>query len=171
MTILQIILTLIQIIFILRFHLEISQANGFMEPVNTIRKLTNPLALPIKSIIPHYTAKKFAAIIAAFLINTITIWFFNKAGLANALLVATLFLISTWIMFLQYGMFMYVIGSWIQIPAFQRINYLLHKIFTPMLRPIQQIIPSLGGIDFSPIAFLLLLSLISNAFGNLLTRL
>lgn len=171
MNTIQFLLIIIQVLFIGRFHLELSKVNGFVEPVNTIRKITNPLVLPTKRLIPFAGLQKWAAILVAWLISVAIVWIFNKAGMANALTVASLFLISTWLSFLQYGMFLFVIGSWIQIPAFQRINYLLHNLFSPMLRPIQKILPSFGGLDFSPIAFLLLLSVASNVFANFVASL
>ncbi|MBS9781568.1 MAG: YggT family protein [Gammaproteobacteria bacterium] len=167
----KILLILIQLLFILRFHFELSKMNGFIEPVNTIRRITNPFVLPIKKLIPWYQVKKSAAIIVAFLIGTIMVLAFNRLGLANAVLTELYFLIDTWIMFLQYGMFLFVIGSWIQIPALQRINTLLYQLFEPMLRPIRRFIPSFGGLDFSPIIFLFALSFIGNAFTNLFANL
>ncbi len=163
----KILLILIQLLFILRFHFELSKMNGFIEPVNTIRRITNPLVLPVKKLIPWQSFKKIAAIIVAFLIGTIIILVVGRTGLINSLLLELFFLIDTWLMFLQYGMFLFVIGSWIQIPALQRVNYLLYHLFEPMLRPIRSIIPAVGGLDFSPIIFLLALSFIANTFSRL----
>ncbi len=167
MNIIKILLILIQLLFILRFHFELSKMNGFIEPVNTIRRITNPLVLPIKNIIPWYQAKKAAAIIVAFLIGTIMILVVTRSGLTRAISLELFFLVDSWIMFLQYGMFLFVIGSWIQIPALQRINTLLYQLFEPMLRPIRRVIPSFGGLDFSPIIFLFALSFIGNSFTRL----
>ncbi|PID66409.1 MAG: hypothetical protein CR975_03000 [Gammaproteobacteria bacterium] len=167
MNIIEILLTIIQLLFIIRFHLELSKVNGFIEPVNTIRRLTNPLVLPIKKIIPWYQAKKLAAILVVLLISIVVIFLSSPFMLSDSVIVGLFFLIKTWLLFLQYGMFLFVIGSWIQIPALQRINYLLYHLFEPMLRPIQKIIPPVGGLDFSPIVFLLLLSFIISNLSNL----
>ncbi len=159
-----------QVIFIGRFHLELSNINGFIEPVSTIRKLTNPLVMPIKKLLPA-TVKKFSAIIIAYVTTFIVlIIFIPNVAVQNILIWALIMFVGTWISFLQYGMFLFVIGSWVQIPALQRINYLLYGIFEPMLRPIQRILPSFGGLDFSPIVFLLLLSVASSAFSQLVSR-
>ncbi len=161
----------VQVLFIGRFHLELSRVNGFVEPVNTIRKITNPLVLPIKQLIPFWGAKKFAAILVAFLITFFTVLAINHSGIGLAAITAGIMLVFTWISFLQYGMFLFVIGSWIQIPALQGINTLLYQLFEPMLSPIRRFLPSLGGLDFSPIVFLLALSFATNAFSNLIARL
>lgn len=168
---LQILITLIQVLFITRFHLEFSQVNGYIEPVNTLRKMTNPLVMPIKRLIPFLWAKKCASITVAYLITFLAIFFFvPNISLGLALVFSLILLLSTWVSFLQYGMFLYVIGSWVQIPALQKINYFLHNLFSPMLRPIQQILPSFGGLDFSPIAFLFLLSFVNSTLSGLIQR-
>ncbi len=133
--------------------------------------MTNPLVLPIKYLIPFWGAKKLAAILVAFLITFLAILIINQSGITVSAITAVIMLIFTWISFLQYGMFLFVIGSWIQIPALQRINELLYHLFEPMLRPIRRILPAVGGLDFSPIVFLLALSFASSAFSNLVSRL
>lgn len=166
------ILILIQVAFIARFHLELSKVNAMIEPINTLRKVTNPLVLPVKTLLPWMWMKKAAAIVVALLLTLIVVWvFFPQLGLVNSLITSVLFLTSTWITFLQYGMFLYVIGSWVQLPALQRANYLLYNVFQPMLKPIQRILPSFAGLDFSPIVFLLLLSFAANNFSNIVESL
>lgn len=162
-----ILITLIQALLIIRFHLELARVNALIEPVNTIRKLTNPLVMPVKRLLPW--AKTTAAIWVVVLITVLALLLlFPQAGLFSILINSVLFVISTWLMVLQYGMFLYVIGSWIQIPALQRSNYLLYSIFQPMLRPIQKILPSFAGLDFSPMVFLLLVWMAGSFINGLI---
>ncbi len=157
-----ILITLIQALLIIRFHLELASVNALIEPVNTIRKLTNPLVMPVKRLLPW--VKTTAAIWVVWLITVLALLLlFPQAGINSVL-----FVISTWLMVLQYGMFLYVIGSWIQIPALQRSNYLLYSIFQPMLRPIQKILPSFAGLDFSPMVFLLLVWMAGSFINGLI---
>lgn len=159
---------LLQLIFIVRFHLEISQVNAHTEPANTIRKITNPFVLPIKRLIPFGWAKKFAAIKIAYLIAFMVLLIFaSSMGIVTFFLQSFFWLARSWLFFLQYGIFIYVIASWIQVPALQRVNYFLYQLFEPVLRPIRQIIPSFGGIDFSPMILLFGLSIGSNLFFGL----
>ncbi|MDC0074895.1 YggT family protein [Alphaproteobacteria bacterium] len=50
-----------------------------------------------------------------------------------------------------------------------RIIYFLHKLTDPLLRPIRQILPNLGGIDVSPIILILALVFIRNLLFEYLT--
>jgi YggT family protein len=51
---------------------------------------------------------------------------------------------------------------------FHPVRHTLDQIVEPMLRPIRRIVPPLGGLDFSPIIFILLLQLIARLLTNLL---
>ena len=67
-----------------------------------------------------------------------------------------------------------VIGSWImaarvRLPgwAFDALN-VIHRLTAPVLEPIRRLIPSLGGLDFSPIIALILLDLLRGLIVRLL---
>ena len=77
----------------------------------------------------------------------------------------------------------YVILSWLiafnvvnmRNPTVYRLTGALEGVVAPMLRPIQRFLPSLGGMDFSPIIFVVVLGLIRTdllpAFFGFLDRL
>jgi YggT family protein len=48
-------------------------------------------------------------------------------------------------------------------PLVQKINYILHRLVDPVLNPIRKYIPTIGGIDLSPVVLILGLQFISNA--------
>lgn len=83
-------------------------------------------------------------------------------------------LVGSLINILRLGLFIYIILSILisfnVINAYnQFVNIVfgtLHKIFEPMLSPIRNILPSLGGLDISPI----LLFIIIQFVGNILVR-
>ncbi len=47
-------------------------------------------------------------------------------------------------------------------PAVSQIHHLINRFVNPILEPIRKIVPSFGGLDFSPIIALLALSWIKN---------
>ncbi|MBN2502849.1 MAG: YggT family protein [Anaerolineales bacterium] len=51
---------------------------------------------------------------------------------------------------------------------FHPVRQAVDRIVEPMLAPIRQLVPPVGGIDFSPIVFLLLVQLIGNVLVNLI---
>jgi YggT family protein len=48
------------------------------------------------------------------------------------------------------------------------VRSMLDRIVQPLLRPIQRMLPSMGGIDFSPLILLLLVQLLENIIVSLL---
>ena len=80
------------------------------------------------------------------------------------ILIDTLVTLIVWILIFQ------VIMSWLI--AFNivnthnrfvwQINYALHKLTNPLLSPIRQILPNLGGIDISPVILIIVLHFARN---------
>lgn len=51
------------------------------------------------------------------------------------------------------------------------VRMFLDRIVNPMLNPIRRLLPTLGGLDFSPIVLIILLQVIGGIIVNLLARL
>ncbi len=62
--------------------------------------------------------------------------------------------------------FIHALGSWIPQIRESRFYELLDRIVEPMLRPIRQVIPDIGGIDISPMILIFILVLIDRAIGR-----
>lgn len=64
--------------------------------------------------------------------------------------------------------FIRVIMSWI--PSMQRnaIGVFVREVTDPILRPIQKMIPSTGGLDFSPFVAFILLQLLQSLISSLI---
>jgi YggT family protein len=52
-------------------------------------------------------------------------------------------------------------------PFVHTVGRFLYQITQPVLRPIQRVIPTFGGIDISPLVLILLLGFVSNLLGRL----
>ncbi|NOX60582.1 MAG: YggT family protein [Chloroflexi bacterium] len=77
-----------------------------------------------------------------------------------------LFTILTWAIIIR------ILLSWVRIntsnPVVYRLMEILYQITEPILAPARQIIPPMGGMDFSPIIVLILLSLLERFLLSLL---
>ncbi len=77
-----------------------------------------------------------------------------------------LFTILTWAIIIR------ILLSWVRIntsnPIVYRLMEILYQITEPILAPARQIIPPMGGMDFSPIIVLILLSLLERFLLSLL---
>ena len=61
-----------------------------------------------------------------------------------------------------------VIISWIQLPPDNPVAHFLHSMTEPVLAPIRQIMPDMGGLDFSPLILLFGIRLIRGALISIL---
>ncbi len=59
--------------------------------------------------------------------------------------------------------FIHAIGSWIPQIRESRLYYYVDRIVDPLLEPIRRVVPSVGGIDFSPMILIFILILIDRA--------
>ncbi len=62
--------------------------------------------------------------------------------------------------------FIHALGSWIPQIRESRFYELLDRIVEPLLRPIRQVVPDLGGVDISPMILIFILILIDRAIGR-----
>ncbi|HIK87850.1 MAG TPA: YggT family protein [Alphaproteobacteria bacterium] len=87
-----------------------------------------------------------------------------------------LILIDSLVTFIIWALILQVIMSWLiafsivntQNKFIWKINYALHKLTNPLLSPIQQILPNLGGIDISPVILIIVLHFARNLLFELL---
>ncbi len=63
----------------------------------------------------------------------------------------------------------YVLLTWI-FPPYHPLREALDRIVEPMLMPIRRVLPSMGGLDFSPFVLLLLIQLIGRLLTSILIR-
>jgi YggT family protein len=89
---------------------------------------------------------------------------------------AIVYLVNAILSLVIWAIIIQAVLSWLV--AFEVINtrnrfvyqflHFLDAVVSPLMRPIQRIIPSLGGVDISPIILILLLQAVKIAFNNLL---
>ena len=53
-----------------------------------------------------------------------------------------------------------MIASWVQLPPSNPIGRIIYGLTEPLLRPIRRVLPPMGGIDFSPVALLVIVQLV-----------
>ena len=62
-----------------------------------------------------------------------------------------------------------VIISWVQLPPDHPIASFLHTVTEPLLGPIRQVLPDMGGLDLSPMVLLLAVRLVRGALLSVAT--
>jgi YggT family protein len=57
-----------------------------------------------------------------------------------------------------------IIVSWTNMPRDNPAVRFLHAVTEPVLEPVRKVLPTMGGIDFSPVAVIVLLRLVAGIF-------
>ena len=94
-------------------------------------------------------------------------------GVAIVWLIDTVLQLYTWVIVI-WALMSWLVGFGVVNPrnnAVQQILHFLDAITEPALRPIRRIVPSLGGVDLSPLVLLLLIQFILIAFDRTLAPL
>ncbi|WP_237060224.1 YggT family protein [Microbulbifer sediminum] len=149
---------------LLRFLLQLARAD-FYNPISQgVVKITNPLLLPLRKVVPGMFGVDMASLVLALLVGTamiIVCGLMIGAGLVNplsALLWSLLGCISTTIAIVFVGMLISIVFSWIAPQSNHPALLLLHQLLEPFMGPIRKVIPPLGMIDISPIFLFILLT-------------
>ena len=60
--------------------------------------------------------------------------------------------------------FVAIVMSWMQLPPSNPIVQLVHAVTEPVLGPLRRALPSMGGLDFSPMVLLIGLQMLKSLF-------
>ena len=145
---------------LLRMYMQ-WQRIGFGNPVGKlVFALTDWLVLPLRRVLPAMGRLDSASLVAALLVELVhylLLWLLLGAQ-TNPLWVLWLALCVVVRMALtsMVGLLIiYVIMSWVQ--ARSAISDVIQRLAEPLLRPLRRVLPSLGGLDLSPLVLLVLL--------------
>ena len=150
---------LLLLVVILRGVLHASRVNFYNPLSQLIVKLTNPMLAPLRGALPAKGRIDWAALVLAVLLQSlILVGIALVAGERWALPgVATLFLWGViGVLALLVNLYFFVliamiIVSWVAPGSRHPAIELIWQISEPIMAPVRSLLPSMGGIDFSPI--------------------
>lgn len=153
------------LIVILRFLLQLVKAD-FYNPISQfIVKATNLPLMPLRKIVPGWGGVDVASIILAMLIQVasiIALLAIMGYGFDPVSVVAwsAIGLFSLVLNIYKWGLFIVIIASWIAPNSYNPVLILLNQILEPVTRPVRKMMPDMGGLDLSPIAIFLGITII-----------
>lgn len=143
------------ITFILRMLMQWVRAD-FRNPLTQfILRVTNPLVVPLRRVVPAVGNLDTASLIVVLLLElivTIVLVSMTCAGEPMILQIISLTILRTIYLVLRVYLFIiliYVIMSWISGGTYNPAAALLTSIAEPILRPVRKFIPPIGGLDLS----------------------
>ncbi|MDA7088851.1 YggT family protein [Pseudomonas sp. SA3-5] len=164
--ILQTIGSLYLLIVLLRFILQLVRADFYNPLSQFIVRATHPLLKPLRKVIPSFAGLDLASLVLAILVQLVLmalVLMLMGYGLDNPLQLLVWSIIGVTALFIKvffFALIISVILSWVAQGSHNPAAELINQICEPLLAPIRRILPSLGGLDLSPIVAFLILNLI-----------
>lgn len=168
-TTLQILSTFYLTIVLLRFLLQLARAD-FYNPISQfVVKATNPPLRPLRKVVPGWGGIDGASLVLAIIIQTVT-FLLILIALNNGLPAINPLTLLAWSVVTVLGLIVkiyfwsvlaIVIISWIAPGSPHPAIQLIGQLTEPVMRPVRNVMPAVGGLDLSPIVVFLLLNVVS----------
>jgi YggT family protein len=153
-------LWLVVFAFLMRVVLQVVRADFRNAIAQAIVRITNPLVLPLRRVIPpigKFDAASFVALLlvefaAAAILISLQGHALEPAGLVRF---AIIDLLRNILQFYLVAIIIYVILSWVAPGTYSPAGALLASICEPLLAPVRRVIPPIGGLDLSALFVLI----------------
>ena len=136
----------------------------FRNPIaQAILKLTSPVVIPLRRIVPPIGRLDTATLLVAFIIQYLTIVVLlmimgQSAGIAAIAITSVVNLVLLSLRLFVFAIIVRVILSWIAPSGgYNPALAIIHTLTDRILRPFRRIIPPMGGLDLSPLFAIILL--------------
>jgi len=144
------------LVMLLRFWLPWLKAD-FRNPIaQGILKLTSPIVIPVRRIIPPVGRLDTATVVVAFAIQYLTVLIIlTLSAVPPAIIpIALTSLVDLVLLSLRlftFAIFIHIILSWIAPGTYNPATAFISMLVEPVMRPFRSIIRPMGGLDISPI--------------------
>ncbi len=148
--------------YLLRFILQWIRADFYNPFSQFVLRVTNPLVIPARRVIPAAGGIDLATLAVMFLLQLVATYILLliagiRPGALDLVSIAALRLVSLVLWLYFAAILLYVILSWVAPGRHNPISAMLYSLTAPLLRPVQRVIPPIGGLDLSPLIVLILL--------------
>jgi YggT family protein len=160
-TVLQVLLVTV---FLLRVLFPLVRADSRNQLSQAVIRLTNPLVLPLRRVLPPIRKVDTASIVALLIVQvatTATLWLLGAYpwvynGLQFTLEVLRT-LLATILQFYTFVLLLFILLSWVAPGTYSPAAALLSSICEPLLRPLRRLIPPIAGLDLSALFLIIAL--------------
>jgi YggT family protein len=146
----------------------------FYNPISQfLVKITNPLVVPARRLIPGLGGIDLASLLLAVLLQLaciIAMLLLHGLGLPNIFILlawSLLGVLSLLVNIYFFALLAMIILSWVAPGSNHPAIYLLHQITEPVMAPFRKALPPMGGMDFSPILVFILINVLQIALRHM----
>ena len=156
-----------------RVLLQLARADSYNPISQFLIKVTQPLLKPIRRVIPSIGKIDTATIVAILLIQmlaTAALVALQGYSVPNPLYLfiwGVLGAIGMLVNIYFIAILASIIISWVAPGSYNPLILLLHQLTEPVMAPFRKILPSMGGLDLSPIFVFLAINVLQIVLGHL----
>lgn len=161
------------IVLLLRLFMQLFRAD-FRNPLSqAIVRITSPFIVPLRRVLPPMGKIDTATLVVILLFELVFVaamaYALNMTPHGFGLLYyAILRTVMIALRFFFFAIIVYVILSWVAPGTYNPVTSLLSQLVNPILDPARRVIPTIGGLDLSPLLVAILLQAASIAVGGAL---
>ncbi len=149
----------------LRFMLQWLRADFYNPLAQGLVKITDPTLKPMRRFIPGFGGIDFPAIVLMFILQMLTLFIIvtisgQDAGIGLLFFKSIAELLSLFLNIFLFAILIQIIVSWINPGSNNPIMSLIQTITEPVMGPARRVIPSIGGLDLSPLVAILVIQLL-----------
>jgi YggT family protein len=159
---------------LLRFLLQVAKADFYNPVSQAVIKITDPMVRVLRTVIPGYKGIDFSSLVLAFAIEAVAICTLiilygesiSNIGYTNIVTWAFAGVLLFIIQIYYYAILASIIMSFVMMFSGSTnphpLLLLVWQLTEPIMGPVRKIIPSMGGLDFSPIFIFIAIQIIQN---------
>jgi YggT family protein len=157
-------------VMILRLWLQLARADFYNPFSQFVVKATNPLVLPLRRIIPSLGRVDTASLLLAYalMLTKLVVLQLLQSGqvaMMPSVIFAAVLLIKETLTLLFWILVIRALLSWFS-QGRSPVEYVMHQLTEPLLRPVRRILPPLGGLDLSVLVVLIGLQFLNILFSS-----
>ena len=139
----------------------------FRNPISqAILKITSPVVVPLRRVIPPVGRIDSATLLVAFIIQyllilAILLLYGRTAGVLAIALTTVVDLVLLTLRLFRFAIIIRVILSWLAPGGYNPALAIIHALTDRVLSPFRRILPPLGGLDLSPLLAIILITAVT----------
>lgn len=166
---LSMIIQIYTMILLLRVWMQWARCDFYNPFSQFVVKATQPIVGPLRRVLPSLGPIDSSSLLVAFILSLIKaiVLFMVVTFQPIIWMSALLILLKTIGLMIFWVLLVMAVMSWVS-QGRSPVEYVLMQLTEPLLRPIRNLLPSMGGIDFSPMILVLLLYVINMGVAEML---
>ena len=174
MTIAQPLFSLAMLLIAVRFLAQLCGVSGYNPISMTLRRVTNVIVLPLSRLLPSGNRFSPGALLALILIQVAFIaLMFGLVGqldafnVLQALIWSALGAAGLLVSIIFYSVIAMIVVSFLAPQSSHPAVEFIWELTEPVMAPLRQVLPPMGGLDFSPIILFIALNVIRVSLGHM----